>query len=91
MGDARVSRAAADTHHPLAEYGGVDQCVAPHHVPNARAPAHHFREALVRDERQLTRRHGHQAMVHHLEVKALQIWDVARDVKREDLAFPVLR
>src|SRR5215217_2770751 len=53
VGDARVGRAAADADHPLAEYGGVDQGVAPHHVRNARTPAHHFGEALVRDDASL--------------------------------------
>jgi hypothetical protein len=37
------------------------------------------------------RRHGHQAVIHDFEVKALQVRDVARNVEGEDLPFSVFR
>ena len=47
-------------------------------------------EGLVRDEGHLAGRERAQAVVHGLEVEALEVRDLALDVERHDLALAVL-
>src|SRR5215203_2048042 len=85
MRDAGVGFPAAEACHPLPEDRGIDERVAPEEIADARVGADEGPHRLVRDERHLARDDRAQAVVHDVEVNALQVADVARDMEREDL------
>src|SRR5829696_3920938 len=88
MRDAGVGFPAAEACHPLPEDRGIDERVAPEEIADARVGADEGPHRLVRDERHLARDDRAQAVVHDVEVNALQVGDVARDMEREDLPLP---
>jgi hypothetical protein len=85
-----VGFAAAEACHPLPEDRGIDERVAPEDIADARVGADEGPHRLVREERHLARDDRAQAVVHDVEVEALQVGDVARDMEREDLPLAAL-
>src|SRR5215207_4319575 len=87
MGDPAVSLAPADPDHPRPEYGRVDQRVAPEGIAAARKAPDEIANVLMSDEPNLAWRDRAQAVVQGRKVQALQVGDVARNVKGHDLAL----
>jgi hypothetical protein len=71
----------------LAEDGGVNERVAPEQVADARMRPDERADSFMWDEGDLARDHCSEAVVHDLQVDALQVGNVARDVERVDLAL----
>src|SRR5215208_5533351 len=87
LGDPAVSLAPADPDHPRPEYGRIDQRVAPEGVADAWKAPDEIANVLMADEPDLAWRDRAQAVVQGRKVQALQVGDVARDVKGHDLAL----
>src|SRR4051794_21089513 len=85
-GDPPIGFTAADADDPLTKNGGIDERVAPEHVGDARMRAKEGPNRLVRNERHLAGDDRRQAVVHGLEVEALQVRNVAGNVEGNDLA-----
>src|SRR5215204_1532229 len=86
MRDPSIGLAATDVDDPLAEYRSIDERVAPEDVGDARMGAQEGPNRLVRNERHLAGDDRPQAVVHDLEVEALQVRNVAGNVEGDDLA-----
>src|SRR3954469_21556051 len=85
MRDASVSLAAAEPDHPFAEDRRIDERVAPERVIEDRVAADDVADARMRYEGELRRHERADAMVHDLEMQALQVGEVARRVEGHDL------
>ena len=88
VSDPPVRGAAADAHHPLTKHGGVDQCVAPERIGNGGKVGAETEQASVRNKRDPGRNEGAQTVIHDFEVEALQVGNVAGNMKRHDLPPP---
>src|ERR1044072_7104862 len=44
----------------------------------------------MRDEANRARRKRPEIMIHYMEVQTLKVWDVSRDVDRENLTLPLI-
>src|SRR5215207_3406285 len=84
--DASVGIAATDIDHPLSKHRRIDERVPPEHVGDARVRPKEGTNHLMGDERHLAGNDCCQTVIHHLEVEALQVGDVAGDVEGHDLA-----
>jgi len=85
MRDPGVSLAAAEPDHPFAEDRRIDERVAPERVVEDRVAPDDVADARMRDEGELRRHERADAVVHDLEMQALQVGEVARRVERHDL------
>ena len=77
--------APADIDHPLAKDRRIDEGIAPEQVAKTRMVAHQAAQVVMLDEGELARDQRAQAVIHHAQVQALEIGDVAADVERQDL------
>src|SRR3954447_25030172 len=87
MGHPPVSLASTQVQYPLPEHRRIDQGLAPERVANTRTAPDKIAKGLVRDEHHLAGGQRTEAVVHHVEVQALQVGNIARDVERKDLAL----
>lgn len=81
MRDPLERRAPPHACHPLTEDRRVDQRVAPQERSGARVICCQRSQALARDERYGGLLHRGEAAVHGVDVQALEIRDVLRDVE----------
>src|SRR5215212_10337733 len=86
MRDPGVGITAADIDHPLPKHRRIDERVPPEHVGDARVRTKKGPNHLMGDERHLAGDDRCQAVIHDVEVEALQVRDVARDMEGHDLA-----
>ena len=84
--DPGVGIAATDIDHPLPKHRRIDERVPPEHIGDARVRTKEGPNHLMRDERHLAGNDCRQAVIHDLQVQALQVGDVAGDVEGHDLA-----
>src|SRR4051794_35384878 len=75
----------ADVHHPLPEYRGVDEAPAPKGAVDPREFVAKLAQRLVRYERDLAWADRHQAGIENIEMQALQIGHVSRNLEAQDL------
>src|SRR3954451_2070280 len=87
VGHPPVSLAPTQIEDPLAEHRPIDQGLAPERVANTRTAPDKIANGLVRDVHHLARGQRTEAVVHHVQMQALQVGNVAGDVKRENLAL----
>ena len=86
-----MSVAPPKPHHPLAEHGRINQGVAPEQVPETRVTVHETKKVCMLNEGQPGGAQRRQAMIHHLQVQALEVGDVAADVEGQDLPLALSR
>src|SRR5215211_3026818 len=90
MGHPPVSLAPTQIEYPLPEHRRINEGIAPERIANARAAAHEVADGLVRDEPRLGCAKRAEARVHHVDMQALQVGNIARDVEREYLPLPFM-
>src|SRR5215218_1451187 len=86
MRDPGVGIAPADIDHPLPKHRRIDERLAPEHVSDARMRTKERPNHFMRNERYLAGNDCRHAVIHDLQVQALEIRDVAWDVEGHDLA-----
>ena len=79
--DPTKSRLPADSRHPLAEDGCVDQRVAPEQCPDTREAHCQIHHSIVRNEDHCGLGYRREAVIHGVQVQALQIGSIAGDVE----------
>jgi hypothetical protein len=89
VSDTTLSFLLAYVQHPEPEDAAVDQSLAPEGSPNTREVLDELLQVLMSDERQLAGRQRCKGVVHLLDVQALEIRYLARDVERENLSGAV--
>src|SRR4051794_25086116 len=90
MRHAPVSVAPTQVQYPLPEHRSIDQGVAPERIPDPGAAAHEIANDLMRDKHRLGCRERGQAVIHHVDMEALEVGDVARNVEGEYLTLALL-
>ena len=83
--DAPERLTSAQAGDPFAVMGPVDQGIAPQGIREIRVPPEGPAQGVVRDEGDGAGRQGSQIVVHLMQVQALQVRHVARDIERQDL------
>jgi hypothetical protein len=86
---AAVSVAASQVDDPLAKQGSIDEGVAPKRMSNAGILINEPAQGTVGDEGNLAWSDRCQAVIHHFDVQAEQVRDVAGYVEGHDLALAV--
>ena len=84
--DPGVGIATTDIDDPLPKHRRINERVPPEHVGDAWVRTKEGPNHLMRNERHLAGNDCRQAVIHDLQVQALQVGDVARDVEGQDLA-----
>ena len=83
--------APANIDHPLPEDRRIDQGVAPEQASETGMVAHEIAQIVMLDEGELARDQRAEAVIHHLQVQALQVGDVAAHVEGQDLPLALGR
>src|SRR3954471_10577405 len=88
MGHPPVSLAPTQIEDPLPEHRRIDQGIAPERIGNARTAAHEVADGLVRGEQRLGCAKRAEAMVHHVDMQALQVGNIAGMWNEKICRFP---
>src|SRR5215217_1298625 len=87
MSQAGLGIPSSEAKQPLPKDGCVNEGVAPEKIAQARVATGECRQVLVRDESHRAGGDGAHAVVHRLQMQALEVRDVTRNVEAEDLAL----
>src|SRR3954453_16731513 len=91
MREPLLCRSAADIDDPLAEDRRIDEGLTPEPLRDEGTRSRQGPQGFVRVESDRALGGRPDVVVHHLQMQALQVRDVSRDVDRENLALPLIR